>query len=117
MLGPEEGASPVSPVAAATTGVASGTGAAAAGGRAQDSLAAQLLPDVFSYSASDQWGGQGPCAPLCPQGVFSQDPFLGSTTLSSAHEHAFSGGSASASMWGSERVWDSNSFGNVEPLL
>ncbi|CAM9288929.1 unnamed protein product [Scytosiphon promiscuus] len=90
--------------------------AAAAGARAQSLLSAQIHPGVFSHSASSQWGSQGPCVPLCPEGVFSQDAFLISASPFS-YDNGFSGGLASANNWGSALSWDSNGLGSsVGPL-
>lgn len=91
--------------------------AAAAGTRAQSLLAAHLNPSVFSYSPGAQWGAQGPCVPLCPQGVFSQESSLLSPSPFSSYEQGFSAGVTSAANWsGAIAGGDANGWSSVGPL-
>lgn len=106
LFGPDE--------AAAAAAAASGGGGTRA---AQSLLAAHLNPSVFSYSAGAQFGAQGPCVPLCPQGVFSQESSLLSPSPFSSYDQGFSAGVASAASWsGAIAAGDTNSWNSVGPL-
>lgn len=82
---------------------------AAAGARAQSLLAVRRTPSVFSYSA----GAQGPCVPLCPRGVFSQE--LSPSSISS-YDQGFSAGVASAASWANLFSGEANGWNSVDPL-